>query len=99
MPETPCAPQDDSPAVAHSHHDGSRDFVLLTDPGPYPLASGLELPRLQVVYGLRYGSFSPGTVLLDQASGLRHTVCRKGSHWVLDPPSPRIRRVCVENSK
>lgn len=66
--------------------------MLLLDPGPDPLVQGMALPRLQVLYGLRYGGFTPGSVLWDPVYGVKHTVCRRGIRWVLDPPSPRIDR-------
>jgi len=78
--------------AADSHIGEGLYFVLLCDPGPYPLANGMQLPRLQVIYGLRYGGFNPGTVLMDQASGEAHTVRRQGDQLVLDPPVPMVLR-------
>lgn len=90
-PATP--PPGKHSGVADSHNREGLYFVLLFDPGPYPLAKGMQLPRLQVVYGLRYGSFNPGTVLMDQASGVRHTVRQVEDQMVLDPPLPMVLRL------
>lgn len=79
--------------AADSHNGDGLYFVLLFDPGPYPLANSMQLPRLQVIYGLRYGGFNPGTVLMDQASGETHIVRRQGDQLVLDPPVPMVLRV------
>ena len=93
MEEPACTLPGEPVGVADSQQGEGLNFVLLVDPGPYPLASGMQLPRLQVIFGLRYGGFNPGSVLEDQASGITYTVRQQGSHLVLDPPAPRLLRV------
>ena len=68
------------------------NFVLLHDPGPYPLAPGAELNLSEVHYGLRLGSFYPGTELLDQSTGQVHRVVLRRRRQVLNPPCERLRR-------
>jgi hypothetical protein len=67
-----------------------NEFLLQFDPGPYPLASGVELGILEVVWGLRLGSFNPGTLLCDQLAGSLHTVRQGDGRLYLDPPCERI---------
>ena len=66
------------------------EFVLCYDPGPYPLACGAELSVLEVVWGLRLGSFNPGTRLVEQLAGSLHTVRQGAGRLYLEPPCDRI---------
>lgn len=66
------------------------DFVLRFDPGPYPLACGAELSVLEVVWGLRLGSFNPGTQLVDIWTGRQHAVRQEDGRLYLEPPCDRI---------
>jgi len=67
-------------------------FVVLHDPGRYPLAAGAELPLREVFYGLQLRGFYPGTRLLDRIDRTTHTVVRQGRRLVLLPPSPAVER-------
>ncbi len=68
------------------------EFVLRCDPGPDPLARGAELSILEVVWGLRLGSFNPGTQLFDLIEGSLHTVRQGDGRLFLEPPCERIDR-------
>ena len=69
---------------------GELDFVLRFDPGPYPLVTGLELSVLEVVWGLRLGSFNPGTRLYDLSAGRLYTVRQVDGRLALEPACERI---------
>jgi len=66
------------------------DFILEFDPGPYPLESGLRLSILEVMYGLRLGSFNPGTRLFDKERGILYTVCQADERLYLGPVCRRL---------
>lgn len=38
-------------------------YVVSNDPGEFPLEPGKQLNHAEVIFGLRYGTFTPGTVL------------------------------------
>jgi len=65
-------------------------FVVQKDPGPYPLAYEAELCLQEVYYGLKLGSFYPGTVLFDQKTGLAHIVIAQQDKLMLKPFCLRI---------
>jgi hypothetical protein len=67
-------------------------FNVLFDPCPAPLSADLELSFYEVLYGLKIGSFLPGTVLLDLRNQSKHTVKRKEGRLQLDPPVKRLVR-------
>ena len=70
-------------------------FVLVHDPGEYPLCPGLSMPLPEMILCLRNHAFTPGTVIRDQLAGSEHTVVRIKNSLALDPPSQRIDRYSV----
>jgi len=52
---------------------GSR-FRVLHDPSPYPISSGRSLSKFEVPYGLRYNTFTNGTIIQDVITLTRHEV-------------------------
>jgi hypothetical protein len=69
-----------------------NNFLLLYDPGPYPLGSRMELCLWEVRCGLESASFHPGTLLYDKKSGLTHKVCRQSGRYYLKPHCARLKR-------
>jgi len=77
-------------------HPNSRYmFILVHDPGEYPLCPGLSMPLPEMILCLRNHAFTPGTVIRDPVSGIEHTVVRVKRSLALDPPSQRIDRHTV----
>jgi hypothetical protein len=66
------------------------DFLLYFDPGPDPLACGLEISILEVVWGLRLGSFNPGSQICDLLTGNLHTIRQQDGRLYLEPISERV---------
>ena len=52
-------------------------FRVLHDPSLYPLAGERRMTKFEVQFGLRYNTFTDGTVILDVVTGGRHDVVVK----------------------
>lgn len=65
-------------------------FLVLDDPGPYPLARYMPLSLAEVYYMLRNKSFNLGTILFDQRERSLHVVVKVKKKYRLDPPSQRV---------
>ena len=52
-------------------------FRVVHDPGAYPLAGGRRMTKFEVQFGLRYNTFTNGTIIEDEATGSQHRVVVK----------------------
>jgi hypothetical protein len=50
---------------------------LVHDPGAYPLAGERRMTKFEVQFGLRYNTFTNGTIIEDEVTGSQHQVVVK----------------------
>lgn len=79
--------------VSTGMEEEAEGFLVLHDPGPYPLAKNAELGIREVYLCLRFGSFYAGTVLYDRVEQTTHTVRKHGKELYLEPASWRVDRL------
>jgi hypothetical protein len=78
-------------------------FYVVHDPSPHPLSSDRGMTKYEVQFGLRYNTFTKGTIIKDIVTGSRHEVITKNVfkptlkggmlafiESYLDPPHPII---------
>jgi hypothetical protein len=49
-------------------------FFVIHDPSPHPLSSDRGMTKYEVQFGLRYNTFTKGTIIKDIVTGSRHEV-------------------------
>ena len=52
----------------------SPTFRIIHDPGPYPISGERCMTKYEVQYGLRYNTFTRGTIIEDIVTGSHHKV-------------------------
>ncbi len=67
------------------YSENSPRFSVVHDPGEFPLATSMVITTTEVIYGLKYQSFYPGTILRDLKTGTTHVVRRRKGRMYLFP--------------
>lgn len=65
-------------------------YIIIHDPGEYPLCPGLWLSSLEMNYMRRYGCFEDGTVVESRSSGFRYQVVGQKLHRIPDVEVARM---------
>jgi len=69
------SPSSDSEDTPSKYHQPS--FRVLHDPSPHPISSERPMSKFEVQFGLRYNTFTNGTIIEDIVAGSRHEVIIK----------------------